>query len=78
LKGQTGKPRASIYRLDSDHGSLLRRYSEMGKPAYPTSKQLDELRRAAQLAPPETKSFSRGEMEITLPPQGLAIVEFKP
>ena len=78
LKGQTGKPRASIYRLDSDHGSLLRRYSEMGKPAYPTSKQLDELRRAAQLAPPETKSFSGGEMEITLPPQGLAIVEFKP
>ncbi len=78
LEGQTGKLHATIYRLDSTHGSPLNRYMEMGNPVNPTPKELDELRRAAELPPPETKSLSHGEIAISLPPQGLAIIEFKP
>ena len=77
LGGQTEKFHAAIYRIDSTHGSALPLYSEMGKPADPTRKQLDDLRRAAELPPAETKSFSQGEIRITLPPQGLAVIEFK-
>jgi xylan 1,4-beta-xylosidase len=78
LLGRTENLSVNISRLDSSHGSTLRSYSEMGKPAYPTSKQLAELRRSADLPPPETKSISNGEIEITLPPQGLAVLELKP
>ncbi len=77
LMGQTGKLHATIYRLDSTHGSALLRYSEMGKPTDPAPKELDELRRSAELPPAETKSLSHGEIRITLPPQGLAIIEFE-
>jgi xylan 1,4-beta-xylosidase len=78
LSGHKEKLHATIYRLDATHGSALIRYSEMGKPADPTRKELDQLRRAAELPPAETKSISRGEIRITLPPQGLAVIEFGP
>jgi len=78
LLGRTEKFKAAIYRLDSTHGSALHRYSEMGKPSNPTPKEWDELRRSAELPPAETKSLSHGEIRITLPPQGLALIEFKP
>jgi xylan 1,4-beta-xylosidase len=77
LLKQTRKLHATIYRLDSTHGSVLHRYSEMGSPTSPTPKQLDELRRSAQLPPAETKTLSHGEIKITLPSQGLAIIEFE-
>jgi xylan 1,4-beta-xylosidase len=76
LLGRKGILHAQIYHLDSDHGSALNRYAEMGKPAYPNSKELGELRLSAALPAPEMKSLSQGEIGITLPPQGLAIVEF--
>jgi xylan 1,4-beta-xylosidase len=72
------KGRATIYRVDSNHGSVSRRYAEIGKPPYPTAKQWEELRQAAQLPPAEKKSLSRGELELSLPPKGLAVVEFGP
>jgi xylan 1,4-beta-xylosidase len=70
--------RATIYRVDSTHGSALQRYSEMGRPSGPTPKQLDELRHSADLPPAETKNLSHGEITITLPPQGLSVIEFRP
>jgi len=78
LLKQSGTLHASIYRLDSTHGSVLHRFAEMGSPMDPTPKQLDELRRSAELPPAEVKSFSHDGFRITLPPQGLTIIEFKP
>jgi xylan 1,4-beta-xylosidase len=75
--GHAEKFSAKIYRVDSAHGSPLRAYSEMGKPAYPTSEQYKELRKSAELPAPEEKQISNGELTITLPPKGLAILEFK-
>jgi len=67
-----------VYRLDSTHGSVSQRYAAMEKPAYPTAKQWEELRRAAQLPAPEKMSLPQGELQLTLPPKGLAVVEFEP
>jgi xylan 1,4-beta-xylosidase len=78
LSGRTARLQASIYRLDATHGSALNRYLEMGKPTDPTSKEFDELRHAAELPPAETKPLTAGEIRITLPPQGLAVIEFAP
>jgi xylan 1,4-beta-xylosidase len=72
-----GADKALIYRLDSTHGSLLAAYDAMGKPIYPSSKQIEELRRAAKLPPPRTASVAGGQMKLTLPPQGLALIEIR-
>jgi xylan 1,4-beta-xylosidase len=66
-----------VYRLDATHGSLLAAYSAMGKPVYPTSQQIAKLRQAAELPAPELKSVARGQITLTLPPQGLALVELQ-
>jgi xylan 1,4-beta-xylosidase len=69
--------RAFVSYLDSTHGSLLGRYEAMGRPANPTRKQIEELRRAAELPPPGVKYLRNGRLTITLPAQGLALVEFQ-
>ena len=75
VKGLRGRHRALISRVDSVHGSLMNAYSAMGKPIHPTLKQIDELRRAAELPPPESTVLDHGEMKLTLPPKGLALIE---
>jgi xylan 1,4-beta-xylosidase len=77
LKGRAVGNQALVYRLDSAHGSLLAAYDSMGRPAYPTPRQIAELRQAAALAPPEAETLSRGELTLRLPPQGLALIEVR-
>jgi xylan 1,4-beta-xylosidase len=69
--------RALISRLDAMHGSLLDAYADMGRPAYPTATQIEALRKAARLAPPETLPVRNGAIDLTLPPQGLALIELR-
>jgi xylan 1,4-beta-xylosidase len=76
-KGKSATHRAVIYQLDSAHGSLLPAYEAMGRPVYPTQKQITELREAAQLPKPETKALQGGELKLTLPAQALAVIEFR-
>jgi xylan 1,4-beta-xylosidase len=77
LKGLKGKRHADIFRLDPTHGSLLGAYEVMGRPVYPTQNQIQALRKAAALKPPDTIPLSGGRITITLPPQALAIVEIR-
>ncbi len=67
---------ANVSRLDSTHGSLLSAYAAMGKPAFPTQAQIQALRNAANLPPPEKVRLQHGQLTIVLPPQGLALIEF--
>lgn len=72
-----GSHRATVYRLDADHGSLLSVYHSMGEPKYPTSKQLQQLRQAAELPPPEETKIEQGILSLHLPPFGLAVIEIR-
>jgi xylan 1,4-beta-xylosidase len=76
LKNPISHQRAFVYRLDSTHGSLLAEYAEMGKPAYPTPRQIAELRKAAEIPPADQLHLSQGSLTLVLPPQGLALIEF--
>jgi xylan 1,4-beta-xylosidase len=76
MNGSGKYQRAVVYRLDSTHGSLVRAYGAMGKPAYPTLSQIQALRSAANLSPPERVRIQKGQLTIVLPPQGLALIEF--
>lgn len=77
VDGLKRRTRVIVSRLDDTHGSLLRTYQQMGSPAYPTRQQIVELRRAAELPAPEVMYFMKGKLDITIPPQGLVLLEFK-
>jgi xylan 1,4-beta-xylosidase len=77
LRGFPRLRRAAVYRLDATHGSLTSMYEMMGKPAYPTQAQIAQLRRAAEIPPPESLRLKSGEITISLPPKGLALIEIR-
>jgi xylan 1,4-beta-xylosidase len=72
-----GKHVGVVSRLDADHGSLLKRYVAMGSPRYPTPAQARALRQAAQLPPPEEEEIRNGELNLTLAPKALLLVEVR-
>jgi xylan 1,4-beta-xylosidase len=76
LKNSTAK-QASILRVDRDHGDFHPAYEKLGAPRYPTQAQIRELRTATDLPAPEALHVEHGELTITLPGHGLAVIELK-
>jgi xylan 1,4-beta-xylosidase len=68
---------ALISRVDSDHGDFHAAYQKMGLPIYPTQMQLQQLRTAAELPQPEVHDLKNGKLTVTLPADGLAVIEMK-
>ncbi len=77
FKRLPGRHRAVIYRVDSSHGSPAATYNRLGRPQYPTQAQIEQLRRSAEIPPPETEPVRHDEFTISLPPQGLALIEIR-
>jgi xylan 1,4-beta-xylosidase len=67
---------ALIWRLDNAHGDFHPLYEKMGEPRYPTPTQLQALRRVAALTP-ERHELKNGELVLSLPAHGLAVVEMR-
>ncbi len=63
-----------IWRLDADHGNVIKTYDEMGRPAFPTRDQILQLRAAGQPSPPQSLSLRDGTVTISIPPQGLVLL----
>jgi xylan 1,4-beta-xylosidase len=76
LKG-TSATHALISRVDGNHGDFHSIYAKMGSPRYPTPAQIQQLRQAAELPAPQASEINHGELAITLPTQGLAVIEIK-
>jgi xylan 1,4-beta-xylosidase len=76
FKGHSGK-HALIFRADRDHGDVRPAYEKMGSPRFPTGAQIETLRSAARLPAPENRDVHHGELTLTLPAQGLAVIEVK-
>ncbi len=68
---------AVISHLDHDHGDFHSVYEKMGSPRYPTQAQIQDLRQAAELPHPEAAELENGELTLTVPAHGLAVVELK-
>jgi xylan 1,4-beta-xylosidase len=77
LNSLSGHRKATIYRVDADHGSLLKAYASMGSPAYPTPAQILTLRQAAQLTKPETSAIRNGQLTLQLAPDALVVIEIR-
>jgi xylan 1,4-beta-xylosidase len=78
IKGMTGAGEARIQVVDRQHGSALAAWEAMGKPDFPSREQQENLRKAAELGPPEIRPLSAANpstIELTLAPQSLALIE---
>jgi xylan 1,4-beta-xylosidase len=69
---------ARVIRLDADHGDVAGQYRRMGSPQYPTRAQLAVLTKASVLPPPQELPIANQRISVTLPPNGLATVQFIP
>jgi xylan 1,4-beta-xylosidase len=77
LKGLAPGAKATVWRLDRDHGNVLKAYDAMGRPAFPSRKQIVELRAAGKLPAPQVVAVDGGKLELAVPTHGLALVELR-
>jgi xylan 1,4-beta-xylosidase len=75
--GWKGAGQATVSRVDAAHGSALPAYQAMGRPVSPTRQQWQSLRQAASLGAGQTQSIEDGHLLVSLPPDGLALVEIR-
>ena len=75
LKGLPAKARATVWRVDSDHGNVVKAFDAMGRPAFPSRQQIEQLRAAGKLPKAEVASVGNGRLSLSVPAHGLAVVE---
>jgi xylan 1,4-beta-xylosidase len=68
---------ATIWRVDPSHADVHSTYQNMGEPRYPTRSQIEQLRKAAAVGPPEERTIKDGNVTVDLPAHGLAVVKIK-
>jgi xylan 1,4-beta-xylosidase len=77
IKNLRGAHRAYISRADGEHGDPRPIYEKMGSPIYPTQAQLKKLREPAAPRSPEVQELKDGELSLTLPANGLAVLAIR-
>ena len=66
---------AEIWRVDDDHGNVLKAFDAMGRPPGDlTQAQVAQLQAAGRLSAPERTHFDHGKLHVTVPAHGLAVV----
>ncbi len=76
FKGVAPGARVALQRVDETHGNPMTAYRAMGSPRYPTQAQIEEMNKASTLPAPQTERLKGGVLELTLPVNGLAVIEF--
>ncbi len=64
-----------VWRLDAEHGNVVKTFDAMGRPAAPSREQIAQLRAAGAPAPEEKSNLKDGSFSIGIPPQGLVVVK---
>jgi xylan 1,4-beta-xylosidase len=68
---------ATAWRLDATHGNAIAAFDQMGRPASPSREQIRALRKAGEMAAPETLPLKAGKLDLDIPPQGLVVIELR-
>ena len=66
-----------LWRIDAEHSNTLAAYARLGKPRYPTEKQVRQLNDESSLTPPEAFTLKNGHFLLTLPVNGFALLEVR-
>jgi xylan 1,4-beta-xylosidase len=71
-EGQT----ARVQFVDQVRGSPMPAWRDMGSPQYPSSSQMEALRRASEIPKASTLRLGQGgSLSVVLPPEGVALIE---
>jgi xylan 1,4-beta-xylosidase len=76
-----GLPRsvhATLQRVDSEHGNVLKEYAAMGSPHDPTMSQIAQLNSKTALPAPEERQLQNNGLEIQLSPNALVLITLMP
>lgn len=76
--GASGRHQVKVSQVNDKVGTAIPKWKTMGSPAYPLPQQIAELRAAAELPPAEIRQLTAAEpaeFSITLPPNGIALLE---
>jgi xylan 1,4-beta-xylosidase len=68
---------ARVTRLDPQNGDVHQAYQALGSPRYPSREQIEKLRAASRLASPEVHAVENGALTLSIPAQGLVLLEVK-
>jgi xylan 1,4-beta-xylosidase len=75
LKNVAENAAVEVWRVDEDHGNVLKAFNAMGRPPGDlTPQQVATLRAAGQMAPPEHLHLDHGRLHLTVPAHGLAVL----
>ena len=73
--GLRNDAKATLSRVDDEHGNTLAAYKAMGSPRYPTEDQIRRLNAATALPPPVPRRLEGNHLDLTLEPNALVLVE---
>ena len=79
LRGYSGPRNFKMSQVNGNSGSAQPAWRAMGSPKYPSQDQIQKLRDAAELPAPEVRTLPAGDsatLSVTLPPNGIALLEF--
>jgi len=75
IKNVAPNAEVEVWRVDDDHGNVLKVYDAMGRPPGDlTPQQVARLRAAGEMAPHERMHLEHGKLQLTVPAHGLAVV----
>jgi xylan 1,4-beta-xylosidase len=75
FKNVPGNASVEVFRVDDDHGNVLKAFDAMGRPSGDlTQDQIAKLRAAGQMAAAEHTRLNHGSLELSVPAHGLAVV----
>jgi xylan 1,4-beta-xylosidase len=75
VNGVAANAAVEMWRLDADHGNVIKAYDAMGRPAFPSREQIVQLRAAGKASAPERGSLKGGKIAVDIPPQGLVVIK---
>jgi xylan 1,4-beta-xylosidase len=78
FRGLPAGTHATLRRVDSDHGNVLKAYAAMGSPVDPTAAQVAQLNDASALPAPEPLQVHDNRLKLQLSPNALALIEIGP
>jgi xylan 1,4-beta-xylosidase len=64
----------TLRRVDDNHGNILKAYSALGSPRYPTPAQVKEMNRASALTPPEQAKLKEGKLTLQVGRNALVLI----
>jgi xylan 1,4-beta-xylosidase len=75
FRGLTAGVHATVQRVDSDHGNVLKEYAAIGSPLDPTLPQVTKLNHMTELPAAEPAHFQDNRLKLQLSPNTLLLIE---